>query len=87
VSDIAGAARVTARAVQLAFRHHLDTTPLRYLRDVRLSRAHDDLRAADPCQGQTVTDIAARWGFFSPGRFSAHYRAVYGVPPSRTLRS
>ena len=34
--DIAAAAFVTVRAVQLAFRHQLDTTPLAYLRSVRL---------------------------------------------------
>ncbi|MFI6180577.1 hypothetical protein ACIA8R_33925 [Nonomuraea sp. NPDC051191] len=28
VADIAAAAHVTVRAVQLAFRRHLDTTPL-----------------------------------------------------------
>jgi len=31
-----GAAHVTVRAVQLAFRRHLDTTPMAYLRRVRL---------------------------------------------------
>src|SRR5262249_53032353 len=31
VADIAAAAFVTIRAVQLAFRRHLDTTPMRYL--------------------------------------------------------
>jgi len=35
----------------------------------------------------TVTEIATRWGFASPGRFAASYNAAYGVLPSRTLRS
>ena len=65
------AACVTVRAVQLAFRRHLDSTPTAYLRRVRLDRAHEQLRAATPADGITVADIAARWGYASPGRFTS----------------
>jgi AraC-like DNA-binding protein len=86
VADIAGAASVTIRAVQLAFRRHLGMTPLEYLRRVRLDHAHRDLIAADPAS-QTVTTIACRWGFPSPGRFASQYRQAYGIAPSHTLRN
>ncbi|PWW20885.1 AraC-like DNA-binding protein [Geodermatophilus normandii] len=86
VADIARAAHVTPRAVQLAFRRHLDTTPTAYLRQVRLAQAHRQLREATPGDGVTVTAVAARWGF-TPSRFTAHYRAAYGVTPSSTLRT
>ncbi|MET8760193.1 helix-turn-helix transcriptional regulator [Lentzea sp. NPDC004782] len=82
-ADIARAARVSIRAIQLAFRRHLDMTPMAYLRQVRLSCAHDDLQAANG----SVTAIAARWGYARPSVFAAHYRAAYGVLPSQTLRS
>jgi len=84
--DIAAAAHVTVRSVQLAFRRHLDTTPMGYLRQVRLGHAHHELQDADPAQ-QTVTDIAYRWGFSSASRFSACYRNAYGLVPSITLRN
>ena len=84
--DIARAAHVTTRAIQLAFRRHLDTTPMAYLRRVRLERAHDDLKRATPGDGVTVTAVASRWGFASPSRFTAYYYQAYGVRPSRTLR-
>jgi AraC-like DNA-binding protein len=86
VSDIARAAYVTPRALQLAFRRHLDTTPLAYLRQVRLHHAHQDLAQASPGDGTTVTTVSYRWGFPSPSRFAAAYRAAYGVSPSDTLR-
>ncbi|MGW2635721.1 helix-turn-helix transcriptional regulator [Streptomyces sp. NPDC001348] len=85
VADIAAASHVTVRALQYAFRRHLDTTPLAHLRRVRLSHAHDDLVAADPQAGTTVTEIAARWGFFHPGRFAALHRDAYGRSPQETL--
>ncbi len=86
VADIAAAAFVTIRTVQLAFRRHMDTTPLEYLRRVRLDRAHRDLMRATPGDGLTVTAVAYRWGFHSSSRFTAAYRRAYGVTPSRTLQ-
>jgi AraC-like DNA-binding protein len=85
VADVATAANVTIRAVQLAFRRHLDMTPMQYLRRVRLNHAHHDLITADPATA-TVTTIAYQWGFTSPSRFAALYRQAYGITPSRILR-
>jgi AraC-like DNA-binding protein len=84
-ADIAAGAHVTLRAVQQAFQRHLGTTPMGYLRRVRLDRARRELRAASPAH-TTVTEIANRWGFSSPSRFTAHYRAAYSELPRDTLR-
>lgn len=84
--EIAAAARLSPRGLQAAFRRHLDTTPMRYLRATRLDAAHTELLAGDPARGDTVGEIAARWGFTHPGRFTAAYRAQYGEPPTDTLR-
>lgn len=84
-ADIAAAACVTPRAVQLAFRRHLGITPMGYLRQVRLEQAHRELLSAR-ADDRTVTRIAADWGFTNLSRFSAQYRETYGVPPSHTLR-
>lgn len=83
-ADVAAAAHVSIRALQLAFRRHLGTSPMVYLRRVRLDHAHQDLVAADPtCD--TVIAIAYRWGFHSSSRFAHYYQQAYGVTPSRTL--
>ncbi|GAA4545359.1 helix-turn-helix domain-containing protein [Amycolatopsis samaneae] len=84
-ADIAAASHVTIRALQYAFRRHRDTTPMGYLRQARLQQAHQELLTADPTTGATITEIAARWGFFHPGRFAHRYRTAYGHPPYRTL--
>lgn len=86
LAEIAGAAGVTPRAVQFAFRRHLDTTPTAYLRKVRLHRAHDDLVAGDPTR-DSVAATAERWGFGNPGRFAAAYRDAFGCSPRETLHS
>jgi AraC-like DNA-binding protein len=84
LSDLARAAHASPRAVQYAFRLHLDTTPMMFLRRVRLTRAHRDLVAGDPVS-TTVTQIAANWGFGHAGRFAAYYRQSFGHSPYATL--
>ena len=86
LTDIAEAAGITARSLNETFRRHLGTTPMAYLRRGRLDGARRDLQAARPGDGQTVTGIAARWGFHSLPRFGVTYRETYATTPSRTLR-
>ncbi|MGW6499974.1 AraC family transcriptional regulator [Nonomuraea angiospora] len=84
--DIAAAARVSVRTLQHDFRNHLQTTPLAYLRQVRLTQAHADLeRIAQTGDRTTVTEVAMRWGFTHLGRFASLYRETYGRSPSSTL--
>jgi transcriptional regulator GlxA family with amidase domain len=80
VGDLARVAGVSARRLQEAFREHLGTTPMEYLRSVRLDRVHAELRSG----AGGVTETAHRWGFTHLGRFAAAYRERFGVLPSET---
>ncbi|WP_285650884.1 AraC family transcriptional regulator [Actinomycetospora sp. NBRC 106375] len=86
VTDVAEVAGLGVRGLQMAFRRWRGTTPLGHLREIRLARAHEELRSADP-RTATVADVAARWHFTHPGRFSVTYRRRYGCSPSDTLRA
>lgn len=81
VGDLARVAGVSARRLQEAFREHLGTTPMEYLRSVRLDRVHEDLRAGTA----GVTETAYRWGFTHLSRFASAYRERFGVLPSATV--
>jgi transcriptional regulator GlxA family with amidase domain len=85
VTTLARTAGVSVRTLQAGFRRYVGSTPMAYLRHVRLARAHDDLWAADPGQ-TTVADVAYRWGFLHLGRFAAAYRTRYHTTPSQTLQ-
>jgi AraC-like DNA-binding protein len=87
VTDIAAAAGVTPRALRYAFRRRYDITPAQYQRQVRLERAHLELLSAGPGDGVTVADVARRWGWVSPSRFTTAYRRQFRVHPSQTLRA
>ena len=82
VTDLARAAGVSARSLQAGFMHHLDMSPMAYLREVRLRRAHAELQAG----ATTVTDAAYGAGFTHLSRFAELYRQRFGVCPSETLR-
>jgi AraC-like DNA-binding protein len=87
LGDIAAAAKVSVRTLQSGFREHLQTTPMAYLRKVRLARAHADLlHIAATGSRTTVTEVALRWGFTHLSRFAAFYRQTYGRAPSVTRR-
>ncbi|WP_182348062.1 helix-turn-helix transcriptional regulator [Tomitella gaofuii] len=87
LDEIAAAAGTRPRAVQYAFRRYFNTTPLGYLKTLRLRRAHLELQAGDPARGDSVAAIARRWGYASPNSFTSAYRRVYGVTPLQTLRT
>ena len=85
LAEIAAAARLSPRALQAAFRQHLDTTPLAHLRSVRMDRANAALESARPGDGQTVSSIASAWGFPQLSRFARDHKRRYGRSPSETL--
>ena len=87
VPELARAAGVTVRALELGFRKELGKTPREFVRDLRLMRAHDELQRANPGDGTTVTSVAYRWGFWHAGRFATSYTQRFGVRPATTLRS
>ena len=85
LADIAAACHCGPRYLQLAFRRTAGTTPWAYVRSVRLARARRDLLRGS-ADHHKVPAIALRWGYTNPSRFSAEYRAAYGVTPGTTLR-
>lgn len=87
VEDIAEAVGASVRALQSGFRRHMGSSPMTYLRDVRLELVQKDLKAADPSRGVSVTEVALNHGFTHLGRFAQAYRDRFGVTPSETLRN
>jgi AraC-like DNA-binding protein len=84
LADIVAAAGIPGRTLLQHFRDSSGTSPMRYVRDMRMARVRQDLlRAHD---GESVTEIALRWGFNHLGRFAAEYRRRFGETPSETRR-
>lgn len=76
---------VSIRTLQKAFRDELGTTPVTFIRDLRLERVHQALEDADIDDVVCISDLANRWGLTHYGRFAASYRVRFAESPSETL--
>lgn len=81
-ADLARECGVSPRALQYAFRAHLGCTPQDYLRRIRLDLARRSMRDGTAA---SVSDAAAAFGFFNPGRFASDYRQVFNENPGETM--
>ena len=85
VSSLAARSYTSVRSLQVGFQRYLEVSPMAYLREVRLRRAHEDLLRSDPSTA-TVTSVAYRWGFNNVSRFGALHKERYRESPATTLR-
>lgn len=84
VADLAEAVGVSVRSLQHGFRRDLNTSPTHYLRERRMAKAHELLRASSTAT-TSVTEVATSLGFLHLGRFSVEYRRCFGESPSQSL--
>lgn len=85
ILDIAEAAGVTSRTLQLAFKSAYGLSPMRALAGERLRRVRRELLYGDDTE--SVAEAATRWGFSHLGRFSSAYKAEFGELPNETRRA
>lgn len=83
VTQLCEVANVSRRTLQYSFESILGISPIQYLRISRLNGVRRDLIHAK--EGQAVSDVAARWGFWHLSQFAKDYRQLFGERPSETL--
>jgi AraC-like DNA-binding protein len=84
VASLAAEVAVSVRSLQAGFARSVGQTPMKYLRQIRLERVHDELAQAEPGT-TTITQTASRWGFTHLGRFAINYHKTFGELPSASL--
>ncbi|KGK41889.1 hypothetical protein LH51_11340 [Nitrincola sp. A-D6] len=85
LEELATYAGCSYRSLQNIFGKVLGTSPMEYLRSVRLEGIRNELLNAGDKQ-RTVTEIANQWGFVHMGRLACMYRKQFGELPSDTLK-
>ncbi|NTS33000.1 helix-turn-helix transcriptional regulator [Phyllobacterium sp. BT25] len=83
LSDIASAAGVNTRSLQRLFRRLKGVTPIKVLLDCRIEAARKIIENGD---AMSVRELAARFHFANPGRFSKLYRETFACTPSQDIR-
>lgn len=81
IADLVAATRAPERTLHKHFRRFFGLPPLGYFRRLRFGAAREALLASS---GDSVTEIAAQFGFAHLGRFSSDYRRCFGELPSTT---
>lgn len=84
LSDLCQLTGASARSIAYACQSVLETSPMRYLKQLRLNQARILLREGSPDR-TSVSECAHFAGFSHLGRFSADYRRMFGESPSQTL--
>lgn len=84
LNDIAAASQVPERTLLAAFQTFEGTSPMRFLRDLRLESARQYLSREGGAR--CVSEAAVRAGFSHLGRFARYYEERFGEQPSATLR-
>ncbi|WLH81709.1 MULTISPECIES: helix-turn-helix domain-containing protein [unclassified Pseudomonas] len=86
VTDLCQRLQVSRRTVQNSFRAVAETTPLNYLRSVRLNGVRRTLMTTR-ARELSIGDAAAQWGFYHLSHFAAEYQELFAELPSQTTRA
>ena len=84
--DLCNRLQISRRTVQNSFRSVAETTPLNYMRAVRLNgvrRALISTRANE----LSIGDAAGQWGFYHLSHFAEEYQDLFAELPSHTPRA
>lgn len=83
-ADLAAHCGMSIRTLSRAFVKCHGMGPIEYLKQRRLEAARMELLMAEPGDA-TVVDVALRYGYSQPSRFTTAYKAVFHELPSETL--
>ena len=81
---LAQLAGVSVRTLSRAFLKRHGMGPMAFLRRQRLEAARREILLAEPGE-TTISEIALRYGFAQPSKFTLAYKAEFGEKPSDTL--
>ncbi len=83
ILEVCSRVGTSRRKLNYCFQDVLGTTPVKYLRSMRLNGVRRALKQAAP--GFTIQDIASHWGFWHLSQFAQDYKNLFGELPSETL--
>ena len=85
VSQLADQVGVSSRQLQSEFARHFQMGPVGWIKKLRLHKTRNEIESRSR-RNDTITKIAASWGFTNPSNFSSLYRKEFGELPSETRK-
>jgi AraC-like DNA-binding protein len=87
MSNLAAVSDISERALYDGFRKYRDTTPMSFIKNIRLDRVRAELIGirCGATPRRKLTEIAGDWCFSHMGNFSKDYKRKFGETPTKTL--
>ncbi|GAB4240613.1 MAG: hypothetical protein Kow00121_67020 [Elainellaceae cyanobacterium] len=85
LTNLCQALGTSNRALCYGFQEMFGTSPMFYLKILRLQGVYRALKAAKS-NPKTVTEVATQFGFYHLGYFARDYKHMFGELPSETLK-
>ena len=85
-ADVASFCNVTVRTLQRNFIKYLNTTPSKYIRNIKLEKVHEKLLQSAYDKNISVKQALLDLGVIDFGRFANYYRKKYGCTPNETIK-
>jgi len=82
VKELCLISNVSERTLEYAFLEKFQVSPNQYLKAHRLNLVKQDLWKRRG-QKYRISDVAAKFGFYHMGQFSADFKRHFGINPSR----
>jgi AraC-like DNA-binding protein len=86
IREIANKLYTTPRTLQIAFKRHRKYSPMQFLKNRKLTRAHKLLISQND-SNFTVKRAALSAGILDLNRFSKYYKEMFGELPSTTIKN
>lgn len=84
LEDLEQRSGYSQRSLRNFFQKRFGCAPVEWIRSQRLSAARE--RLIRPAAGETVSQIANRFGYTNLAHFSRDFHRAHGIPPSQLLR-
>ena len=85
MEQLVNVAGVSMRQLQAEFSKHFAMGPMSWIKKMRLQQVRNQLQHCSNNKN-TITNIAAHWGFTNPSNFANLYRKEFGELPSDTVK-
>jgi len=82
ISSLCGNTGLSESSMQYASQKRFQVSPKAYIKAIKLNKVTEDLLRRD---GQMISTIAVKYGFWHMGQFAADYKKWFGELPSQTL--
>jgi AraC-like DNA-binding protein len=85
--NLAALSDISERALYDGFRNFRNTSPMAYVKNIRLDRVRAELIGirCGATQRRKITEIAGDWCFSHMGNFSKDYKQKFGETPTNTM--